>query len=61
MDKNVLYMIDEIIYKTIQEEKKKKETEVKAYFEGMEKGAEMMTNAVRNYLNTEQQKEGAER
>ena len=54
MDKNALYLIDENIYKKIQEEKKMKETEIKAYFEGMEKGAEMVTNAVRDYLNTEQ-------
>lgn len=50
MDKQDLYALDEAIYKQIQIDRKNKEIENKAYFDGMEKGAEMMVKAVRDYL-----------
>lgn len=60
MDKQVLYTLDEKIYKQIQEDRKKKEAENKAYFDGMEKGAELMMKAVRDYLTNEAKKGDAE-
>ena len=60
MDKQDLYSLDEKIYKQIQEDRKKKEAENKAYFDGMEKGADMMMKAVKNFLNNEQREGGAE-
>ena len=53
MDKQDLYALDEAIYKQIQIDRKNKEIENKAYFDGMEKGAEMMIKAVRDYLTNE--------
>ena len=60
MDIQDLYSLDEVLYRQIQEERKKKEAENKAYFAGMEKGAEMMMKAVRDYLTNEQQNGGDE-
>lgn len=60
MEKKELYSISEKLYKKIQEDRKKKESETKAYFDGMEKGADMMTNAIRDYLNIEALKGGVE-
>ena len=60
MDKNDLYALDEAVYRQIQAEKQKKEAENKAYFDGMEKGAEMMMKSVRDYLQKEEMKGGAE-
>lgn len=60
MDKQDLYALDEAIYKQIQIDRKNKEIENKAYFDGMEKGAEMMMKAVRDYLTNEARKGGAE-
>ena len=57
MDNNDLSWIDEVIYKQIQVERRNKEAENKAYFDGMEKGAEMMFRAVREHLKKEQRKE----
>ena len=57
MDNNDLSWIDEAIYKQIQVERRNKEAENKAYFDGMEKGAEMMFRAVREHLKKEQRKE----
>ena len=57
MDNNDLSWIDEGIYKQIQVERRNKEAENKAYFDGMEKGAEMMFRAVREHLKQEQRKE----
>ena len=54
MDKQDLYKLDDIIYQQIQDQKKQKETENKAYFEGMEKGAELMMKKVRDFLNEEE-------
>ncbi len=58
MDKQDLYRLDEVTYKRIQEEKRKAEVETKAYFDGMEKGADMMMKAVRDFLSTEQTQKG---
>jgi hypothetical protein len=58
MNKQALYALDEAIYKQIQIDRKNKETENKAYFDGMEKGAEMMMKAVRIYLTNEGEKGG---
>lgn len=58
MDKQDLYALDEVVYKQIQAEKRMKEAENKAYFDGMEKGAEMMMKSVRDYLNKEEMKGG---
>ena len=58
MDKQDLYDLDDEIYKQIQIDRKKKEIENKAYFDGMEKGAEMMMKAVRDYLTNERKKNG---
>ena len=60
MDKQDLYSLDEALFRQIQGERKKKEAENKAYFDGMEKGAEMMLKAVRDYLTNEQQNGGGE-
>lgn len=60
MDKQDLYALDEDVYRQIQAEKRKKEAENKAYFDGMEKGAEMMMKSVRDYLQKEEMKGGAE-
>ena len=57
MDNNDLAWLDEIIYKQIQVERRNKEAENKLYFDGMEKGAEMMFKAVKEHLNKEQRKE----
>ena len=57
MDNNDLSWLDEGIYKQIQVERRNKEAENKAYFDGMEKGAEMMFRAVREHLKKEQRKE----
>lgn len=58
MDKQDLYALDEAIYKQIQIDRKNKEIENKAYFDGMEKGAEIMMKAVRDYLTNEGKKGG---
>jgi hypothetical protein len=55
MDKQDLYKLDEILYKDIQEQRKKKEAENKAFFDGMEKGAEMMMKRVRDFLTAEEE------
>jgi len=55
MDKQELYKLDEILYKQIQEDRKKKEAENKAYFDGVEKGADMMMKAVRDFLTKEEE------
>lgn len=60
MDKQDLYALDEAIYKQIQIDRRNKEIENKAYFDGMEKGAEMMMKAVRDYLTNEAKKGGAQ-
>lgn len=57
MDNNDLNWLDEVIYKQIQVERRNKEAENKAYFDGMEKGAEMMFKAVKEHLKKEQRKE----
>lgn len=53
MDNNDLYWLDEVVYKQIQADRRKKEAENKAYFDGMEKGAEMMMKAVKEHLSKE--------
>ena len=50
MDTLKLHELDSIVYQQIQAEKKQKELEHIVYYEGMEKGADMMMRAVRNYL-----------
>ena len=60
MDKRDLYDLEEVVYKQIQAEKRIKEAELKAYFDGMEKGAEMMMKSVRDFLTKEQMKGGEE-
>lgn len=60
MDKQALYALDDIICKQIRADRQKKEAENKAYFDGMEKGAELMMKAVRDYLTNEDEKGGAE-
>lgn len=60
MDKQDLYAIDETVFKKIQEDRKKKEAENKTYFDGMEKGVELMMKAVRDYLNKEAENIGAQ-
>lgn len=56
MNKQDLYKLDEILYLQIQDQKKQKEAENKAFFEGMEKGAELMMKKVRDFLNEEETK-----
>lgn len=55
MDKQELYTLDEMLYKQIQEDRKKKEAENKAYFDGVEKGAELMMKMVRDFLTKEEE------
>lgn len=54
MKRSELYAIDTIVFKQIQEDKKKTEATNKAYFEGMEKGAELFCKAIRDFLNKEE-------
>lgn len=58
MNTKILYELDTIVHQQIQEDKKRKELENLAYFEGMEKGADLMMKAVRNYLIDESKKGG---
>lgn len=51
MDKQTLYLIDEEVYKQIMLERKQKEAENEAYFNGMEQGVEMMLKAIKEHLN----------
>ena len=60
MNRQDLYAIDETVYKQIQEDRKKKELETKAFFDGMEKGADMMRKIINDYLIDEEMKEGAD-
>lgn len=60
MNKQDLYSLDEIVYKKIQEDRKKKEAENKSYFDGMEKGAELLMKAVRDYLTKEAESGGVQ-
>ena len=60
MNRQDLYAIDETVYKQIQEDRKKKELETKAFFDGMEKGADMMRKIISDYLIDEEKKEGAD-
>lgn len=53
MNKQDLYALDEIVYKRIQEERRKETIRVNAYFDGMEVGADMMMKCVRDYLTEE--------
>lgn len=55
MDRQELYKLDEMLYKQIQEDRKKKEAKTKAYFDGVEKGAEMMMKMVRDFLAKEEE------
>lgn len=50
-----LYEIDTEVYKQIQDIKKKRELENKAFIEGMEQGAELMVKAIREELRSEQE------
>jgi hypothetical protein len=59
MTKDDLYSLDTVVYNQISEERKAKENELKAYFSGMEKGADMMLKAVKNFIENEQQNGGA--
>lgn len=54
MKRSELYAIDTIVFKQIQEDKKKTEATNKAYFEGMEKGADLFCKAIRDFLNKEE-------
>lgn len=54
MKTSELYAIDTIVFKQIQEDKKKTEATNKAYFEGMEKGADLFCKAIRDFLNKEE-------
>ena len=58
MNKQDLYSLDEIVYKKIQEDRRKKEAENNAYFDGMEKGAELFMKTVRDYLSKESESGG---
>lgn len=58
MDTLKLHELDALVYQQIQVDKKQKELEHIAYYEGMQKGADMMMRAVRNYLLDE--KKGGE-
>ena len=60
MDKQDLYKLDEILYKQIQEQRKNKEAENKAFFDGMEKGAEVMMKKVRDFLTAEEENKSKE-
>lgn len=60
MDKKDLYAIDEMLFKQIQEDRKKKEAETKAYYDGVEKGVDLMVKAVREFMDNESEKGGAE-
>lgn len=57
MDKQALYSLDSEVYKQIQILRKQKEEENKAYFDGMEQGADMMVKVIKEYIKLE---EGAE-
>lgn len=54
MDKQDLYSLDEVVYKQIQQIKRDRENETKAYIDGMEKGADMMMKAVRDFITKEE-------
>ena len=58
MNTQILRELDALVYQQIQADKKRKELENIAYFEGMQKGADMMMRAVRNYLIDERRKGG---
>ena len=58
MNTQNLQELDMIVYQQIEADKKRKELENIAYFEGMQKGADMMMRAVRNYLMDEKQRGG---
>jgi hypothetical protein len=60
MNTQDLNNLDVIICNKIMADRKKKEAETKAFFDGMEEGAEMMRKAVRDFLNNEEEKEGAD-
>ena len=51
MDKQALYSLDSEVYKQIQILRKQKEEENKAYFDGMEQGADMMVKVIKEYIN----------
>lgn len=57
MTKQDLYALDEMVYMQIQTDRRNKESETKAFFDGAEKGAEMMMKAVKSYLTKEQESE----
>lgn len=60
MDKKDLYALDAALYAQIQEDRKKKEAETKAYFDGVEKGVDLMVKAVRDFMNNEANKGGVQ-
>lgn len=55
MDKKDLYALDSALYKQIRADREKKEAETKAYFDGVEKGVDLMVKAVRDFMNNEAQ------
>jgi len=55
MTVNELYELDKCIWEEIQEIKRRREDETKAFIEGMEKGAELMLKKVKGFLNREAQ------
>ena len=56
-DNQRLYEIENEVDKQIQDIKKDKELETKAFIDGMEKGAELMFKAVREELRKEREQE----
>ena len=60
MNTQDLNKLDVIICNKIMADRDKKEAEIKAFFNGMAEGAEMMRKAVRDFLINEEDKEGAD-
>ena len=55
MTVNELYELDKNVFEEIQEIKKQRELETKAFIDGMEKGADLMLKKVKKFLKNEEQ------
>ena len=49
-----LYEVDKNVWHEIQEIKRKREEETKAFIDGMEKGADLMLKRVKEYLKKDE-------
>lgn len=57
LDNQRLYEMESEVYQQIQKIKEKRELEINAFIDGMEKGAELMFKAVREELRKEREQE----